>query len=72
MPKMTNTQYDTLKWLTLTVSPALVLCITTVGQLLGYDTTLITGIIGAVTLFVGSSVGIAANQYKKEHDSTTE
>ena len=69
MPKMTNAQYDTLKWLTLTVSPALVLCIATVGQLLGYDTTLITGIIGAVTLFVGSSIGIAGNQYKKEQDS---
>ena len=69
MPKMTNDQYDTLKWLTLTVSPALVLCIATIGQLFGYDTTLITGVIGAVTLFIGSSVGISANQYKKEQDT---
>lgn len=69
MPKMTNAQYDTLKWLTLTVSPALVLCIVTIGQLFGYDTTLITGVIGAVTLFVGSSVGVAGNQYKKDQDS---
>jgi hypothetical protein len=69
MPKMTNAQYDTLKWLTLTVSPALVLCIATIGQLFGYDTTLITGIIGAVTLFVDSSVGVAGNQYKKDQDS---
>lgn len=69
MPKMTNAQYDTLKWLTLTVSPALVLCIVTIGQLFGYDTTLITGVIGAVTLFIGSSVGIAANQYKKDQDT---
>ena len=69
MPKMTNAQYDNLKWLTLTVSPALVLCIATIGQLFGYDTTLITGVIGAVTLFIGSSVGIAANQYKKEQDT---
>lgn len=60
-----NKVYDVLKWICLTLSPAVIALITGLGLLYGFDTEVIVGTIALVTTFIGSLIGISAVQYKK-------
>lgn len=60
-----NKVYDILKWIVITVSPALCVLITGLGLLYHFDTAVITGTISLVTTFVGTLIGVSAVQYAK-------
>ena len=57
--------YNVLKWLLLTVVPALITLISGLGTIFGYDTTQITAVIGIIATFVGAIVGISNANYAK-------
>lgn len=57
--------YNTLKWLLLTLVPALITLISGLGTIYGYDTTQITAVIGLVATFIGAVVGISNANYSK-------
>ena len=61
---LTNKQYDIAKKAVTVVAPALITLITTIGALYKIDTTLINGIIAAVTTFTGTVLGISSNKYQ--------
>lgn len=61
--------YKVLKWLLLTVVPALITLISGLGTIKGYDTTQITAIIGLVSTFIGAVVGISNANYTKCTDN---
>lgn len=58
--------YDVLKWLILIFAPALITFISGLGVVLGFDSTVITAIIGLVATFIGSLIGISAKAYNDE------
>lgn len=57
--------YNTLKWLLLTVVPALITLISGLGTVYGFDTTQVTAVIGLFATFVGALVGISNANYAK-------
>ena len=66
---MDNKTYDTLKWVVSIVLPALITLIGTVGNSFGWPHTEITmTVIGAVTVFLGTTLGVSNAQYRKEED----
>lgn len=60
-----NKIYDILKWIVITVSPALCVLITGLGLLYHFDSAIITGTISLVTTFIGTLIGVSAVQYAK-------
>lgn len=60
--------YDLLKWIILIFVPALITLISGLGVLLGFDTTIINGIIGLVAAFIGSLIGVSTVNYNKEQE----
>lgn len=60
--------YNVLKWIILIFVPALITFISGLGVLLGFDTTIIVGIIGLVATFVGSLIGVSTKNYYKEKE----
>ena len=58
--------YNLLKWIILIFVPALITLISGLGVLLGFDTTIINGIIGLVAAFIGSLIGVSTVNYNKE------
>lgn len=69
---LTNKQYDIAKKVVTVVAPALITLITTIGTLYKIDTTLINGIIAAVTTFAGTVLGISSNKYQSAQDEQAE
>ena len=65
--KLTNAQYDRLKWLILRVVPALTIAISGIGVLLGWDVTIVVGILGIVTTFLSSILGISTKHYEEDN-----
>ena len=65
---LSDKSYKVLKWLLLTVVPALITLISGLGTIEGYDTTQITAIIGLVSTFIGAVVGISNANYAKGAD----
>lgn len=63
---LSDKTYNTLKWLLLTVVPALITLISGLGTIYGYDTTQITAVIGIIATFIGTLVGISNANYVKE------
>jgi len=64
---LNNKYYDILKWIVTIVLPASVALIGTVGGSLNWDYTEITmTIVGAVTTFLGATLGVSNSNYKKE------
>ena len=62
---MSNKLYDILKWtLLIAVYPTIVL-INGLGELYGFDPTLITTTISLIATFLGSITGISNIKYKK-------
>ena len=67
MFKMTNEQYDLAKWIVQVVMPAFITMVGTIGVAVGWDATdLVVTILGAITLFLGTSLGISNINYRKE------
>ena len=65
--KLTNDQYDFLKWVIVLVLPATTGLISVVGTELGWQyTETVTNIIPAVQTFLGSIFAISSYNYNKE------
>jgi hypothetical protein len=69
---LTNKQYDIAKKVVTVVAPAAITLITTIGALYKIDTTLVNGIIAAVTTFAGTVLGISSNKYQNAQDENVE
>ena len=63
--KLTNKTYDKIKFLVQIVAPALIVLIGGLGDLYGFDTQNIIGLITLLVTFTGSVLGISNLQYKK-------
>lgn len=63
--KLTNKTYDRIKFLVQIVAPALIVLIAGLGDLYGFDTQNIIGLITLLVTFTGSVLGISNLQYKK-------
>ena len=63
--KLTNKTYDKIKFLVQIVAPALIVLIAGLGDLYGFDTQNIIGLITLLATFTGSVLGISNLQYKK-------
>jgi len=64
---LNNKYYDILKWIVTIVLPASVSLIGTVGGSLNWEYTELTmTIVGAVTTFLGATLGVSNSNYKKE------
>lgn len=64
---LNNKTYDVLKYLAITVVPALATLVGTVGVALGYQevTGIVVTIITAVGTFIGALVGLSSVNYNK-------
>jgi len=63
--KLSNKTYDSIKFLVQIVAPALIVLIAGLGDLYGFDTQNIIGLITLLATFTGSVLGISNLQYKK-------
>lgn len=63
--KISNKVYNVLKWIVITVSPALCAMITGFGVLYGFDSAIIVGTISLITTFIGAIIGISSISYAK-------
>lgn len=70
--KMNNKVYDVLKWVCITVSPALCALITGLGLLYGFPSEIIVGTITLLTAFVGTIIGVSSVKYSKETEDVNE
>lgn len=68
--EMSNKTYDTIKWVVITVSPALVALITGLGELYEFNSALITGTISLFTAFVGAVLQISSKTYAAKTANT--
>ena len=68
--KLNSQTYDIIKWVVQVVMPALIVAIGTIGGTVGWEHTEMTmTILGAITTFLGASLGLSsANYYKDETD----
>lgn len=65
--KLTNEQYDALKWVISTVIPAFIFMVGTILTSLNYaNTDIFLTIAGAVELFLGSLFMVSNSNYNKE------
>lgn len=64
---MSNKVYDILKWVLLVCVAPTIALITGLGELYGFDTTLIIGTISLIATFLGAITGISnINYYSKK------
>lgn len=65
--KLKNKTYDILKWILITVIPALILLITTLSTLYHFEelSNIICLTISAIATFISSILGISISNYKK-------
>lgn len=66
---MSNKVYDVLKWILLVAVAPTIALITGLGELYGFDTTLIVGTISLVATFLGALLGVSNVKYNKRVDS---
>ena len=65
--KFSNKTYDTLKWIILTVAPALMTLVSALGVLYEWrQTELTVAVIGAITTFLGTITGVSSINYNKK------
>lgn len=62
---MSNKVYDVLKWILLVAVAPTIALITGLGELYGFDTTLIVGTISLVATFLGALLGVSNVKYKR-------
>ena len=65
---MNNKVYDVLKWILLVAVAPTIALITGLGELYGFDTTLIVGTISLVATFLGALLGVSNVKYNKRVD----
>ena len=65
---MSNKVYDILKWVLLVAIAPTIALITGLGELYGFDTTLIVGTISLVATFLGALLGVSNVKYNKRVD----
>lgn len=63
--KLSDKQYDIAKNIITIVMPALITLIAGLGELYGFDSELIVGTIGLVTVFFGTVLRISTKKNKK-------
>lgn len=66
---MSNKVYDILKWILLVAVAPTIALITGLGELYGFDTTLIVGTISLVATFLGALLGVSNVKYNKRVDT---
>ena len=64
--KLKNKTYDKLKFILLTLEPALVGLISGIGVLFKLDTTIIVGLIGLISTFLGSILQVSSSNYNDD------
>ena len=65
---MSNKVYDVMKWILLVAVAPTIALITGLGELYGFDTTLIVGTISLVATFLGALLGVSNVKYNKRVD----
>lgn len=66
--KLKDKTYNMFKWLLITVIPAIILLISTLGTIYNFNTEIITLTISAIATFIGTITGISNYNYKKENN----
>lgn len=66
---MSNKIYDILKWILLVAVAPTIALITGLGELYGFDTTVIVGTISLFATFFGALLGVSNVKYKKRVDT---
>lgn len=64
--KIPNKVYDVLKWIVVIFLPALEVAIFGLGQLYGFDSTIICGTLSIAATFIGALIGVSTYSYNKE------
>ena len=67
---MTNKIYDIAKYIVQIALPALITLVSTIAVLYNYDVTIIVGFISAVTVFLGSLLGVSTITYNHKQNPT--
>ena len=67
---MTNKIYDIAKYIVQIALPALITLVSSIAVLYNYDATIIIGIISAVTVFLGSLLGVSTITYNHKKNPT--
>lgn len=60
--------YDIGKWVLLTLVPAAITLVTALGNIYGFDTTVIVATVSAVATFAGTILGIDSVYYAKQKE----
>jgi hypothetical protein len=58
--------YEILKWIVVIFLPALNTLIFALGGVLGFDSSVVCGVISAFTMFLGALIGVSTYQYRKD------
>ena len=66
MIKFPDKVYEILKWIVVIFLPALNTLIFALGGVLGFDSSVVCGVISAVTVFLGALIGVSTYQYRKD------
>ena len=69
---ISNKVYDVLKWIVIVFLPALNTLIFALGNVLQFESSVICGIISAVTVFLGALIGVSSVRYSKEQEDKDE
>ena len=67
---ISNRVYDVLKWIVIVFLPALNTLIFALGNVLQFESSVICGIISAVTVFLGALIGVSSVRYSKAEKET--
>lgn len=67
---ISNKVYDVLKWIVIVFLPALNTLIFALGNVLQFESSVICGIISAVTVFLGALIGVSSVRYNKAEKET--
>lgn len=67
---MTNKFYDIAKYIVQIALPALITLVSSIAVLYNYDATILVGIISALTVFLGSLLGISTITYNHKQNPT--
>ena len=65
--KLNSQTYDLVKWIVQVVMPALIVAIGTIGGAIQWEHTELTmTVLGAITTFMGASLGLSSAKYYKD------
>lgn len=65
--QLDNKIYDIIKWIVQVVMPALIVAIGTIGGAVAWEHTELTmTVLGAITTFMGASLGLSSAKYYKD------